>query len=167
MRVKKEDVMETAANIRGFNECYPFYRLSVGLKDDESMESVGANDQIFNQMQILRSKMVPADQWPTECQQLGNAWFEYMENEGKIDFCGMLEQCLERELSPDIKVLMIDEAQDLPALQIALVEQWGKQCDSVLYAGDANQAIFRFAGSDPDNFINLKADQVIPLMQSY
>ncbi|MCK4827331.1 ATP-dependent helicase, partial [bacterium] len=167
LRIKKEDVMETAANIRAFNEAYPSYRLSVGLKDDEGMDTVGANDQIFNQMQILRSRMIPTESWPIECQHLGNAWFEYMGNEGKIDFCGMLEQCLGRELSPDIKVLMIDEAQDLPALQIALVEQWGKDCDSVLYAGDANQAIFRFAGSDPDNFINLKADQVIPLMQSY
>jgi len=90
-----------------------------------------------------------------------------MGNEGKIDFNGMIEQCLDRELSPDIKILMVDEAQDLPALQIALVEQWGRQCDTVLYAGDANQAIFRFAGSDPDNFINLKADKIIPLQQSY
>jgi superfamily I DNA/RNA helicase len=79
----------------------------------------------------------------------------------------MLEQCLDRELSPDIKVLMVDETQDLPALQIKLIKQWGEQCDSVLYAGDGNQAIFRFAGSDPNNFINLKADKVIPLTQSY
>jgi superfamily I DNA/RNA helicase len=80
-----------------------------------------------------------------------------MSNEGKIDFNGMLEQCIDQELSPDIRVLMVDETQDLPALQIKLIEQWGKQCNSVLYAGDGNQAIFRFAGSDPNNFINLKA----------
>jgi hypothetical protein len=164
---KKEDVMETAKNIRGFNEAYPSYRLTVGLKDEEGAEPVGDNDRIFNQMQILRSRMTPIDQWPLECQHLGNAWFEYMGNEGKIDFNGMIEQCLDRELSPDIKILMVDEAQDLPALQIALVKQWGKNCDTVLYAGDANQAIFRFAGSNPDNFINLEANKVIPLQQSY
>lgn len=167
LRIKKEDVMETAKNIKGFNECYPSYRLTVGLKNDENSEPAGDNDQIFNQMQTLRSRMIDTKSWPLECQHLGNAWFEYMGNEGKIDFNGMLEQCLDHKLSPDIKVLMVDEAQDLPALQIALVEQWGKQCDSVLYAGDSNQAIFRFAGSDPNNFINLKADKVIPLMQSY
>jgi len=167
LNTKKEDVMETAKNIREFNEAYPSYRLTVGLKNDEDTEPAGNNDQIFSQMQILRSKMVPTDQWPLECQHLGNAWFEHMGNEGKIDFNGMLEQCLDQDLSPNIKVLMVDEAQDLPALQIALIKQWGKQCDTVLYAGDANQAIFRFAGSDPDNFINLKADKVIPLQQSY
>ena len=167
LRVKKEDVMETAANIRGFNESYPSYRLSIALKNDEDMEPTGNNDQVFNQMQTLRSRMVPTDQWPLECQHLGNAWFEYMGNEGKIDFNSMLEQCLDRELSPDIKVLMVDEAQDLSRLEYAVVKQWGKQCDSVLYAGDGNQAIFRFCGSDPYNFINLKADKVIELKQSY
>jgi len=167
LRIKKENIMETAKNIRGFNKNYPAYQLTVGLKNDEDMEPVGDNDLIFNQMQILRSRMVPREQWPLECQHLGRAWFEYMENEGKIDFNGMLEQCIARELSPDIKVLMVDEAQDLPRLQIALIEQWGRECDTILYAGDANQSIFRFAGSDPDNFINLKADKTIPLQQSY
>lgn len=167
LRVKKEDVMETAANIRGFNESYPSYRLSIGLRNDEDMDPTGDNDQIFNQMQTLRSRMIPCDQWPLECRHLSSAWFEYMGNEGKIDFNGMLEQCLDQGLSPDIRVLMVDEAQDLPALQIALIEQWGRNCDSLLWAGDANQAIFRFAGSDPDNFINLKADKIIALQQSY
>jgi len=167
LNTKKEDVMETAANIRGFNDMYPSYRLAVGSKNDEEQVERGTNDSIFNQMQVLRSRMVPDTEWPLECQLLGKAWFEYMANEGKIDFNGMLEQCLDQGLSPDIKVLMVDEAQDLPAVQIALVKQWGEQCDTVLYAGDANQAIFRFAGSDPNNFINLKADKVIPLTQSY
>ena len=115
LRTKKEDVMETAKNIREFNEAYPSYRLTIGLKDEEGQaENSGNNDKVFNQMQILRSQMVPRDQWPLECQHLGNAWFDHMRNEGKIDFCGMLEQCLDRELSPDIKVLMVDEAQDFP-----------------------------------------------------
>jgi superfamily I DNA/RNA helicase len=163
---KKEDVMETAKNIREFNENYPAFQISGG-KNDEDMKEFEGNDGLFNQVQIFRSQLIPADQWPGECQSFYRAWTEHMENEGKIDFSGMLEQCLDRELSPDIKVLMVDETQDLPALQIALIKQWGEQCDSVLYAGDSNQAIFRFAGSDPNNFINLKADKVIPLTQSY
>ena len=170
LRTKKEDVMETAKNIRDFNDQYPAFQISTKIKneDGEGREvSCDTNNDIYNQMQILRSRMVPTTEWPLECQHFGNAWFEFMENEGKIDFNGMLEQCLDRDLSPDIKVLMVDESQDLPALQIALIKQWGEQCDTVLWAGDANQAIFRFAGSDPDNFINLRADKVIPLEQSY
>ena len=163
---KKEDVMETAKNIREFNENYPAFQISGG-KGDEDMKEFEGNDALFNQMQILRSRLIPTEEWPTECQLFGKAWFEHMGNEGKIDFNGMLEQCVDRELSPDIKILMVDESQDLPALQIALIKQWSEPCDSVLWAGDANQAIFRFAGSDPDNFINLKADKVIPLTQSY
>jgi DNA helicase-2/ATP-dependent DNA helicase PcrA len=118
-------------------------------------------------MQILRSKMILSKEWPIECQHFGNAWFEHMGNEGKTDFNGMLEQCLDRELSPDIKILMVDEAQDLPALQTALIRQWGECCDEVFWVGDGNQSIFRFAGADPNNFINLEADKVIELKQSY
>jgi superfamily I DNA/RNA helicase len=164
--VKKEDVMETAKNIREFNENYPAFQVSGG-KSDEDMKEFEGNDGLFSQMQILRSQLVPKNEWHEDCQTFYRAWTEHMGNEGKIDFNGMLEQCIEAKLSPDIKILMVDESQDLPALQIALIRQWSEQCDSVLWAGDANQAIFRFAGSDPNNFINLKADKTIPLTQSY
>ena len=169
LRLKKEDVMETTKNIRLFNEMYPAYQVSVGLKkeDTEMIRPDNNNDGIFNRMQILRSMMIPETRWPPECLEFYKAWAEFMENEGKTDFNGMLEQCLDRELSPDIEVLMVDEAQDLPALQIALIRQWGDICDTVLWAGDANQCIFRFTGSDPDNFIGLKADKAIALKQSY
>lgn len=165
--VKNENVMETAKNIREFNEQYPAFQISGGGDKTDDQKEYEGNNNTFNQMQIMRSRLIPKDKWPAECQQFHSVWSEYMENEGKIDFNGMLEECLRRELSPNIKVLMVDEAQDLPAIQTALIKQWGEQCETVMWLGDGNQAIFRFAGADPDLFINLKADKVIPLEQSY
>ncbi|MBE9546146.1 MAG: ATP-dependent helicase, partial [Proteobacteria bacterium] len=173
LRLKKEDVMETAKNVKAFNEDYPCHQITGGLlkkdDDDDDIEQGAndANDIIYNQVQVLRSRMIPVDEWPIECREFHDAWTTFMEENDKLDFNGMLEQCIEQGLSPEIKVLMVDEAQDLPALQTALIRQWGKACDSVLWAGDANQAIFRFAGSDPNNFINLEAEKIIPLEQSY
>jgi len=164
---KKDDVMETAKNIREFNEMYPAFAISGGGKNEDGQREYEGNDKVFNQMQILRSQLVPKNEWPAECVEFGKVWSMYMLNEGKVDFNGMLEECIRRELSPEIKILMVDEAQDLPALQTALIRQWGEQCDSVLWAGDANQCVFRFAGADPNSFINLEADKVIPLTQSY
>jgi len=171
LRLKKEAVMETSKNIKAFNEEHPSYRITGGvLKNndiDTPSDEENENDRIYTQMQILRSKMIPLDAWPVECRDFYSAWTNFMTENDFIDFNGMLEECIERELSPAIKILMVDEAQDLPALQTTLIKQWGAECDSVLWAGDSNQAIFRFAGSDPNNFINLKADRVIPLEQSY
>ena len=172
--IKKEDIMETSKNIKDFNEQYPAYAISprgIGNASNDENDGpgsrLGINNQIFNAMQINRNMMIEESHWPAASLDFKKVWFDFMENEGKVDFTKMLEQCLDRELSPDIKVLICDEAQDLPKIQVALINQWGEICDTVLWAGDANQAIFGFAGSDPGNFMGLKADKVIALKQSY
>ena len=164
--VKPEDIMEKGQNIKCFNEDYPTFQISGANKNDDDTE-FRDNDDIFSRVQLLRSRMVPTPEWPDECISFWKAWSEFMENEGKIDFTMMIEECIERDLSPDIKILMIDEAQDLNKLEMTLMRQWSKQCDKVFYIGDGNQAIFRFCGADPNLFIGLDADKVINLTQSY
>jgi superfamily I DNA/RNA helicase len=166
LNIKPKDIMEKGKNIQEFNENYSAFQIS-GSKNDENMKEFEGNDKIFSQVQLLRSRMAPIDQWPEECSVFFKAWSEHMENEGKIDFLMMLEECIRRELSPVMKILMVDEAQDLNKLEMTLVQQWGEQCDKVFYIGDTNQAIFNWCGADPALFFNLRADEVIPLTQSY
>jgi ATP-dependent DNA helicase UvrD/PcrA len=89
---------------------------------------------------------------------------------GLVDFSEMLELCLnlERDHS-DVSVAIIDEAQDLSPLQIALVERWFGHCSEVYIAGDDDQCIFTWAGADPSWLIGLenRASRVIKLDKSH
>ncbi len=66
-----------------------------------------------------------------------------------MDFCDLLEDVLRRGLRPDVRVALVDEAQDLSPLQIAVVESWFGDCERWYVLGDEDQAIYSFNGADP------------------
>lgn len=74
----------------------------------------------------------------------------YKADNGLIDFDGMLEECLERELHPEAGLLIEDEFQDKSALQVAVFEMWADHADRVIVAGDPYQAIYRYMGAKPE-----------------
>ena len=79
----------------------------------------------------------------------------------------MIEKFIEQGTSPKFDLLIIDEAQDLAPLQWKMVKEvLVPNSKKVYYAGDDDQAIFRWAGADVDSFITLKGEYY-PLKQSY
>ena len=87
-----------------------------------------------------------------------------------IDFTDMLIRYYEEGYKPNLKVLFVDEAQDLCPLQWRIVEQLMEKSEYVYIAGDDDQAIFRWSGADVDYFINLASSddfKVEILHQSY
>lgn len=87
---------------------------------------------------------------------------------GLLDFPDMLVRVIEKGLCPDVRVVFLDEAQDLSPLQIAAVEQWAAPCQRVYVAGDDDQAIYSFQGADPAWLCGLaKRYPVEILQQSY
>jgi DNA helicase-2/ATP-dependent DNA helicase PcrA len=64
-------------------------------------------------------------------------------------------------------VLFIDEAQDLTPLQFALTKIWSADTENTIYAGDSDQAIYRFQGTIPEAFMNMEVDTTRVLTQSY
>ena len=67
----------------------------------------------------------------------------------------------------DIKVLIVDEAQDSSVIQRKAEEVMSKNVDYFYKAGDPDQAIFEFAGADPDSFHKEFANPEIELKQGY
>jgi len=67
----------------------------------------------------------------------------------------------------DIKVLIVDEAQDSSVIQRKAEEVMSKNVDYFYKAGDPDQAIFEFAGADPDSFHREFANPEIELEQGY
>ena len=98
-------------------------------------------------------------------------WFvksysKYKNNNFLTDYTDMLELFLQSSGSPNLDVLIVDEAQDLSALQWRCIEKLAKNAKHVYVAGDDDQAIYRWAGADVEYFINLQGKNTY-LKQSY
>jgi DNA helicase-2/ATP-dependent DNA helicase PcrA len=95
-------------------------------------------------------------------------WFNrsldfFKKDKGLVDFTDMLEIFCERGLSPKLDVLIVDEAQDLSALQWRCIEQMAGGVDHVYIAGDDDQAIYQWAGADIEHFLGLQGSRhVLP-----
>lgn len=59
------------------------------------------------------------------------------------------------------RVVFVDEAQDLSALQWRCVERIARGCDHLYIAGDDDQAIFSWAGADVEHFLDLKGERIV------
>ena len=83
-----------------------------------------------------------------------------------IDYTDMLEMFLLSPNVPKLDVLIVDEAQDLSALQWRCIQKLSENVENVYIAGDDDQAIYRWAGADVEHFIDLQG-RVTYLNQSY
>lgn len=80
------------------------------------------------------------------------------------DYTDILEQWLIKMHPLPLKVLIVDEAQDLSPLQWKLVEKMQRDIPFIYYAGDDDQAIYEWAGADINYFLNLGVKTtVLPL----
>ena len=91
---------------------------------------------------------------------------EWKKTYGLFDFTDMLENFNKNNLAPKLEVVFIDEAQDLSPIQWEMVRLLERNSQECYVAGDDDQAIFRYAGADVQEFINLKGDVTL-LNQSY
>jgi len=91
----------------------------------------------------------------------------YKEAHGKIDFTDMLERFLTSDVLIHADYIIIDEAQDLSALQWKVVEKLYFTANEAWIAGDDDQAIHEWNGASPTTFIELVGHEYSVLPQSY
>jgi DNA helicase-2/ATP-dependent DNA helicase PcrA len=91
---------------------------------------------------------------------------DYKAAQGKMDFTDMIKLFVDKKQSPQLEALILDEAQDLSALQWDMVEVLIKYVKYFIMAGDDDQAIYSWAGADVGKFIYYKADEEV-LTKSY
>ena len=90
-----------------------------------------------------------------------------------LDFQDMIKKFYDNEnnesekLCSNIKVLMVDEAQDSSVIQREAEQIMSKNVDYFYKAGDPDQSIFEFAGADPHSFHIEFAKPEIELEQGY
>jgi len=160
--LSKEQVADR--KLEEFGKDFPQWRMPENTRTTEDdnysqaeMEySPKANLIRFNAIQILRHTRISYEKWPDALMKgMYWDWMRWMDEKGYIDFTGMLEHVLLHRFSPNIEILLVDEAQDLSRLMVEILELWAERTTSVVYVGDSDQAILRFAGAVPEAFINL------------
>lgn len=91
----------------------------------------------------------------------------YKSTYNKFSFTDMIYEVVKQDIQgPRLKLLVVDEAQDLTPLQWKMVELLADNAERVLFAGDDDQAIHRWAGVDVRLFMQAAQEREV-LSQSY
>mgnify|MGYP003640909303 FL=1 len=143
--------------------------------EDGIVLGLSKGDQMLFHENIARNKQFSIDkQW----QQSGMLvswnhmkWFceglqKFKDQRFLKDYTDMLQLFLEEKTSPQLEILIIDEAQDLSSLQWKCIEKLAQHTKELYIAGDDDQAIYQWAGADVETFIGLKGKETV-LKQSY
>lgn len=139
-----------------------------GMSKEERLMFIEGLSRI--KMEDLKKTWAEADEdevdwW--ELERFGRALREYKRSRMVMDYTDMLTDFVaQKTLAPNLDVLIIDEAQDLSPIQWAAVDMISKKVKRVYFAGDDDQAIYKWAGADVNAFIGLQGS-VTTLDQSH
>lgn len=103
------------------------------------------------------------DWWRTR--RFADAYRNYKDDEGLKDFTDMLRDYVDGPCGPlPVDLAVVDEAQDLSALQWSVVEKAFGGTKNVYYAGDDDQSIHEWAGADRQYFLHVHCEcrEVLP-----
>ncbi len=96
-------------------------------------------------------------------------WEAWKRKHEYMDFSDLLEHALHSMDRPPLEaaVLFIDEAQDCSPLTIAVARKWASVMDELHLAFDDDQAVYGFAGADPQRIFTPLPPDIEVLAQSY
>jgi DNA helicase-2/ATP-dependent DNA helicase PcrA len=126
-------------------------------------------DDACNAMNCMRARLIRPELWPESVTRFHKAWCQWKKDNDLIDFTDMLELALENQIVPpgNPDVIFADEAQDFSALEMALLQKWGRKAGRLVVVGDPWQALYEWRGSDADVFYRDVASDERVLGQSY
>lgn len=90
----------------------------------------------------------------------------FLRERSLFDFTGVLEECARRDEYPELQLLIVDESQDLSRRQWMVAFGAEKRARRSIFAGDDDQAIYRWAGADLTTFLSLPGHTTV-LEHSY
>lgn len=141
---------------------------AAGLPDDGNVETPLGNLLFSVREYCNHTLRDPRDDWTTVpllgsdrsrlsdglVRRFNDAYEEMKRYDGLYDYDDMLLHCLQAQLAPPAQVLVEDEFQDKTPLQVRLYEMWREQAAQVYIGGDVFQALYQYAGAQPELFQN-------------
>ena len=104
---------------------------------------------------LTSKQLVEADIELGYYHQLVQNYEEYKAQQCLVDFFDCLIKYVREGDSLPVKVAMIDEAQDITALQWRVIDKAFARAEKIIVAGDENQSIYSYSGARPDFLIDL------------
>lgn len=132
--------------------------------DEGSSSGFEQGDRILFMENLSRIRCIPLrDQYDedddslfwSEVDRVSRALREYKTARGLVDYTDMLSKLIDSSWTSKLEVLLVDEAQDLSTLQWRVVRKLAATARRVVVAGDDDQAIYRWAGADIENFLSM------------
>lgn len=157
-KLSHQNIM-AASDIAQFNKAFGF---NLSLKTD-SFGNATADDKLLQRYDSERagadrSVFVNGAFDVMRYERLINAYKAFKESHQLVDFYDCLEKYIENgEPLQGVKVLIVDEAQDVTPVQWQVIMKMAENVDKVRIMGDDFQTIFVHAGSDPSILIELAA----------
>lgn len=144
--------------------------------DDDYSSFMGKGDKMLfleNQARLMEVPLkeywheanVSSIDWP-ELERFSKTYVLFKERRFLVDFTDMILAFVKENLSAPLKILFVDEAQDLSSAQWKMVHKLAHTCEVVCVAGDDDQAIFQWAGADLTGFNAVPGERLV-LDQSY
>lgn len=101
-----------------------------------------------------------------KCRQIQDQMALYKTRMFKLDFVDMIQQYVDSGGVPQLKLFILDEAQDLTPLQWEMAKKIAVNAERTFTAGDDDQAIHEWSGSEAKSFVSYGDERRI-LTQSY
>lgn len=122
-------------------------------------------DELVGAMDRLKAALVDPLDWPPNVREFAEKYEAWKRERGAIDFTDMIVEAYHRardgERPPgNPSRFVVDEAQDMTPLEIALVLEWGRSVERLVLGMDDDQAINRWRGGDPEPLLNLHGPNV-------
>ena len=102
---------------------------------------------LLSELALARSAMVPREQWSPDLQDFAHEWEAFKSENDAIDYLDMIEGA---PPEPPGKIMFVDEAQDLSALEVDLLHRWEDRLEHLVLVGDPDQALYTWRGADPE-----------------
>lgn len=123
------------------------------------LDGVARNKQMH--IKNIWEKFVNDDLDYFQLEQVSEGLRRYKQMYSLMDYTDILEYFLHADFLQKFDLLLIDETQDLSALQWAVVNKIKDNAKEIYIAGDDDQSIFRWAGADIETFIGLEGDVTV------
>ena len=92
--------------------------------------------------------------------------YNHYKKDSFIDFTDMIERTIDEVDFPELQILILDEAQDFTPLQWSVLYKLAQRAKRVYLAGDDDQGIYKFNGSDPKYFTTYFPGRKVILRQT-
>ncbi len=112
-----------------------------------------------------QAALADSDAWSDICE----AYQQQLAIYQRLDFDDIIRQIIQlweaapqwlAAIQPRFSYLLVDEFQDLNAMQYHLTKLWSQNSRSLLAIGDPNQAIYGFRGANPEFFEQIQVERL-------